>query len=358
MSCELRCDKEKVQTNRNVMIDTVKGVLIILVVLGNAIKWACAEGTKPIIFHVIYSFHMPLVMAISGYVLGFTKKQMDLQWLKNRFVSLVIPFISWIFISYLCNREWNEWSIWQKLRAIAYSPDNGGYWFLWVLFLNCCGLAVLAWSAKKLSVTEGKLFAVVVILCILVPLPIVTFKGHEIFLGMLGIGLCKWHFPSFGLGYILAKCKKKMQFRDAVICIIAFGVLFNFYEWNVRPVFIDNIASEWTGTLALLVLEWLYVIYKYAIALTASGCVVYCVYKLPFVKLKNALAFVGKYTLEIYILHILLGNLLEGNIGESYVKVLVGTFVLITVSIRLSMLLEKSRLLALCLFGKQVSIKL
>lgn len=57
------------EKNRNPYWDTLKGILIVLVVLGHT---GTALGEK--ILSVIYSFHMPLFLFISGY---FSKRDMS-----------------------------------------------------------------------------------------------------------------------------------------------------------------------------------------------------------------------------------------------------------------------------------------
>ena len=49
--------------------DSLKGVLIVLVVLGHSIQQSLLDGCYTNhLWNVIYSFHMPAFMAISGYV--------------------------------------------------------------------------------------------------------------------------------------------------------------------------------------------------------------------------------------------------------------------------------------------------
>ena len=52
---------------RNSTFDSLKGVLIILVVLGHWLEYGFAHETNRIIFNYIYLFHMLLFILISGY---------------------------------------------------------------------------------------------------------------------------------------------------------------------------------------------------------------------------------------------------------------------------------------------------
>lgn len=58
--------------NRITWLDYTKGILIILVVLGHSVQCARIQLGQDClhdyIWRIIYSFHMPAFMAVSGYV--------------------------------------------------------------------------------------------------------------------------------------------------------------------------------------------------------------------------------------------------------------------------------------------------
>lgn len=62
----------KQQKIRNKEIDYLKGLSIILVVVGHAIQYNICDYNVNPFFNIIYSFHMPLFMFISGYVAFLT----------------------------------------------------------------------------------------------------------------------------------------------------------------------------------------------------------------------------------------------------------------------------------------------
>ena len=80
---------------RLIWIDRLKGLLIILVVLGHAIQEVlggkCFDNH---LWNIIYSFHMPAFMAVSGY-LNFRPREdgnIRFQIIHRRFRQLIIPF--------------------------------------------------------------------------------------------------------------------------------------------------------------------------------------------------------------------------------------------------------------------------
>lgn len=53
--------------NRDISIDTLKGFLIVLVILGHLIGSLSVSGGGGAVWNLIYAFHMPLFVLISGY---------------------------------------------------------------------------------------------------------------------------------------------------------------------------------------------------------------------------------------------------------------------------------------------------
>lgn len=83
--------------NRIYFLDYVKGILALLVVLGHVItlKYTYGDYWNSYSTWVIYSFHMPLFIAISGYLTG---KEIDIlnykQFIKKKAQRLLYPWLS------------------------------------------------------------------------------------------------------------------------------------------------------------------------------------------------------------------------------------------------------------------------
>ena len=60
------------RSHRSLFIDALKGIAIFLVVIGHVIVAMYGEdqAEQNIIFRICYSFHMPLFVAISGFLAG------------------------------------------------------------------------------------------------------------------------------------------------------------------------------------------------------------------------------------------------------------------------------------------------
>lgn len=86
---------------RSEYFDSIRGIATVLVVVGHAIQVSLPSTFDDnVIFKLIYSFHMPLFMFISGMVTFKEERDITLKWLYKRFKVLIIPFLIWIFIPF------------------------------------------------------------------------------------------------------------------------------------------------------------------------------------------------------------------------------------------------------------------
>lgn len=82
---------------RNVIIDVIKAFAIISVLVGYSIQYGFSEAYLAskayfdnVIFKVIYSYHMPLFMLISGYLFAFSISRDWRRIIKNKTLSLLV----------------------------------------------------------------------------------------------------------------------------------------------------------------------------------------------------------------------------------------------------------------------------
>lgn len=94
-------------------VDSVKGFAILLVVMGHVIAWffesykdALPLQPSPMqLWHVIYSFHMPLFMFVSGFLFGLShfatfKEYVVKMWKKA--LMLIVPwFAAGVLLKYI-----------------------------------------------------------------------------------------------------------------------------------------------------------------------------------------------------------------------------------------------------------------
>ena len=131
-------------SRRNSYIDFIKGVTILLVLVGHAIQYCYgteyflqgAYFSNPM-FKFIYTFHMPLFMAVSGYLLQQTlNHRTEQEVAKRRLRQLGLPILSFGVLAFAI-----KWTVYPTFDIIGcakelFSTIVGNLWFLWALLYN------------------------------------------------------------------------------------------------------------------------------------------------------------------------------------------------------------------------------
>lgn len=166
---------------RDIRFDNAKGVLIFLVVLGHLLE-LCSGMLSKTIYLVVYSFHMPAFVFISGYFARFDVKKI----LKR----ILLPYFIWhtlySVLFRLCFGE-GGW----------YVPITP-YWLTWYLFslaLWSFSIPVLEWGAGK-----SKRIVLVALICISLIWGTAGVSGYA-----FSIGRTLTFWPFFAAGYYLKK---------------------------------------------------------------------------------------------------------------------------------------------------------
>lgn len=129
--------------NRDAFLDIAKGLAIILVVLGHVIQGSAQNFDEIIGFRVIYSFHMPLFVFLSGAVAAIAFKperveqglKASLLLAKSKIfkaaIRLLLPFISWCVLNQLIYHQSSD--VLSALILAFRRPDTA-LWFLLAIF--------------------------------------------------------------------------------------------------------------------------------------------------------------------------------------------------------------------------------
>jgi len=323
------------QSSRSSRIDAMKGIAILLVVLGHAIQYNIADFDNNILFRVIYSFHMPLFMFLSGYVA--CNKAIDL---KKKFMALVLPFVAWHLLNYVIIPSNHSVDFGRYIIRWIKSPDYG-LWFLWVLFLNFCILFAVQRLAAFID-DKGELATLLATFFFLQWLPI----------NVLGAGLVKWHFIFFGAGYYISRAKALTLSWGkplGIASIVCFPLLSLAWYRTHGPSFeapmINLFSSMNIHGAHLLLLAYTYLVPFLGIAflffmVPASGKS----------QLYSMLIFFGTITMDIYVVH---QSLLFG-FGAGIWRVISAFAVALALSLIVSLVVRRSQLLSQLFLGRKI----
>lgn len=335
-----KSNAEMIQLNkkagRDISLDAVKGFAILLVMLGHCIV---LNGlADPYLYDAIAAVQMPLFMAVSGYIAGLKKPEAverpDLAKraavLGKRSISYLVPFFSWMVIVSFphCLKE---------LKTELFHLDYG-LWFLatlWIVNLVCMIAAFPADFAeykycqrrmkkqgcnviqKNQTVSDNAestvkcnsgLWLRFIIFCLVV--------------------LC------FYIGFFLqARSGNTFLSPSLTVRYLPFYVAAYLFAYHIRPVLQKKETGRLVGHTGLVNVLWLlclaafvYLVYAFdmvvvtgittlVVQMAASFLGVFvCFYGIAHFcrgRLQKLLAFVGQYTLEIYVLHFRFARILH-----------------------------------------------
>ena len=318
-------------------IDCLKGFAIFLVVLGHVVQNYNLMDSW--IFRIIYSFHMPLFMFMSGYVCF---RKYDWTIIKKRGIQLLIPFFSYIPVKYgldiLLTGNQNI-SLLEYICRVVYHPD-GGLWFLWALFFITVLFIASRRIARKINLPEWIVFAAVAGLL----------NGIVIFgnVRQFGFHWIAWYFIYFCAGVMWRTWNEnKNDTRLLISCAIVFPVMVYFVRMHNEP----PTFYQWINLGRLFP-----VVYRLVIGMVGT-MLVYELFKL-YNKQTERLHFLSKMggvTLGIYYIHFLVLQIvftwpIFGN--AIVVGICLYTIIVSIISYALSRACLRYRIPALLVMGK------
>ena len=321
-------------------IDEIRGVAILLVVMGHIIQFNGIKISNPV-FEFIYSFHMPLFFAISGYitqkVTNITNTKQYILFLKKKFIALIIPLFTWSLIvnKFFLKEEWNTLN-WSDIHNILISP---GLWFLQVLFVILCFYGIFNWISSNTKINPIINFLISIIPIILLSFLMVYFNLMEINLIMFSC--------AFYLGAILSLYPyiEKLCTRTTIyaIAIITFIILST--HWTFNGNYIDDILKITISTAAFIVLLNLFTRIELSY------------------KIKHSLQLFGKYSLAIYVIQFYLCRFSSKQIeiNENIINPIILFIITITIAIpicyicvAIAKMIETNKLLNFLMLGKRI----
>lgn len=335
-----KSNAETIQLNkkagRDISLDAVKGFAILLVMLGHCIV---LNGlADPYLYDAIAAVQMPLFMAVSGYIAGLKKPEAverpDLAKraavLGKRSISYLVPFFSWMVIVSFphCLKE---------LKTELFHLDYG-LWFLatlWIVNLVCMIAALLADFAEY-KYCQGKMKRKG--LNVVQKNQTVSDNAESTVKCNSGLWLRFIIFClvvlCFYIGFFLqARSGNTFLSPSLTVRYLPFYVAAYLFAYHIRPVLQKKETGRLAGHTGLVNVLWLlclaafvYLVYAFdmvvvtgittlVVQMAASFLGVFvCFYGIAHFcrgRLQKLLAFVGLYTLEIYVLHFRFARILH-----------------------------------------------
>ena len=230
---------KKSKTERNASVDVLRGLAILMVVLGHTMSGCTSNSEDTFLFRAIWSLQMPLFMLISGYVTKFSKPISSgkdlIRLLKKRSFAYLIPWIVWtVGVRGLLLGESNymdiPWLLWHM---------DSGYWFLFSLWTITVVFSTSQWAASTIHGEHSGIRYLITL---------ATCYGFGAAI-LLGLGFCQ------GLSFLFVKLTLYyMPFYFA-------GYLFGAYQKRIDSV---KNSSKWMeGVVAFCCAVWLYLVIRF-----------------------------------------------------------------------------------------------
>lgn len=337
---------------RSVYLDVIKGNTIILVVFAHCIQFGSGElfcanqqcFDDPL-FSFIYGFHMPLFMAVSGFLFWNSVNRHTARLVAvSRVRSLLVPIIVWqsLFLLFLFTTGQVSLS-----PSLLYSY-RGALWFLWSVLI-CSIFMLIGHICFKDSLLLG---VIVWIMLLFVP---------EKYLSNLHIFM----YPYFMVGYFWNRYRLQERYnlfshgKKWILCGVSFAFFMLFYVFYDTP---DKSIYQ-NGTCLLgrhsvstqLFIDMARYIYGFVgvsmVMILVDQLLHYlkdsvvCKYVVEFGKMSLGIYVINHYTYELMLLLPISSNFF-------YLLTFIETIVTIVFICIVIKLIEKSRIASLLLLGR------
>lgn len=341
ISCFINASHNEIIDQRH-LINEIKGLLILLVVIGHAIQYVMCDGIEywnnPA-FKFIYIFHMPMFMIISGYLsYKSLKNEKFVDLVKMKFTAFLLPVLVWSTL-YVTVSKFRM--IGDPIEVIFNIIKNalGNLWYLWVLFF--CIVIISCLSKVSRNYLGLSLFLWVILLSITVEQSIVIMMKYLLPFYVFGIALNKYN-SMLGVG------------KSIILFIIAIPLFLLIYlSWNQSD-YVYVWKYNWS-------VEWLSIMLKqYVGGMLGSYILLFIMQRKVKYVIWNWLAYLGEISIYIYILQSYYFAAIQkiinryDNYEYGIITALCVVISVILFSVVIERLLSKKYVLNLLLFGRNL----
>lgn len=282
---------------RDIILDAIKAFCITTVVIGHCIQYGSGLDYlqkelfyNNVLFKLIYSFHMPLFMIISGYLFAnsICKNWKNVLFQKIR--SLIFPVFSWAFIPVIFFTIYNihsDLSL-HKVYMLYFNTAIHHLWFLWAVFF--CSIIVLCVH----HLFNNSLFIYILLF-------LISFFVTDSY----NIGLYKFMYPYFVIGFLynIGNLRNKLyHYYTKNTTFITLFIIF-----SILVLFFSKSAYIYTSGHCItnnnIIFQLAINIYRYIIGLIGSLLTIIGFYKFSNKKRINSIiSYIGQRTIGIYII--------------------------------------------------------
>lgn len=333
---------------RNGYLDFVKGFAIFLVIFGHALQYGSGDSflTQELywddpLMKAIYSVHMPLFAAVSGYFYWFgLNRRGPIKAAWNKIQQFLPVCIVWGTILWIAHGAAGKgWGLKTLIRLCITD-----YWFLWTIMIASVVVSFVQWTAQERRVMRVMLYEAACAVAFLTP-DTYWFNAHKFMLGYFVMG---FFYGKYGCSWL----QKPVAM---LVSVAAWCAMIPFYT-RVAYIYLSGFTlmgkENWLKQLGID-------IYRFAVG--AAGVVMLlCLLKKLYEKMRigwffGAIRKVGERSLSIYILSTYIFTdllpYLTQNAEVNYLLTLLESVVMLAFCCAVGSLLQRSKMAARLLLG-------
>lgn len=140
------------QTKRLKYIDIARGFAMLIIVLSHAVM--PSDGPSYAVYRFLFFINVPIFFVLSGYLFRIKEGETFLEFFKNKFIRIMLPYFVWAMVFllpfYFFGEEVNSqlsqnasFDMWKQMGNVFYGngvgnalKQNGPLWFLPALFMT------------------------------------------------------------------------------------------------------------------------------------------------------------------------------------------------------------------------------
>lgn len=216
---------------RNQFVDIMRGIAMLLVVLGHTMTGCTVDSQQSFLFNIIWSLQMPLFILISGYVTKYSRAIYNInglwKYVKRRTVAYMLPWCVW---SFLVRGIMFGQKDFLNIKTLVWNMDSG-YWFLATIWTISMIFGVSSFLAEYIG--KGNELKKQLVLFGVYIIGMIILGGMGILLGLsfFAIKLTLYYMPFYYAGYLYGQYDEKILESKNGKRIVDFMITICFGIW-------------------------------------------------------------------------------------------------------------------------------
>ena len=216
---------------RNQFVDIMRGIAMLLVVLGHTMTGCTVDSQKSFLFNIVWSLQMPLFILISGYVTKYSQSICDgkglWKYVKRRTIAYMIPWAVW---SFLVRGVIFGQDGFLNIKSLLWNMDSG-YWFLATIWTISMIFGVASYVAECIGKSNAVKKQIALLGFYLLGMILLVGLGIVVGLSFFAIKLTLYYMPFYYAGYLYGQIDDKLLSTDKGKKIVDCCVALCFAIW-------------------------------------------------------------------------------------------------------------------------------